>query len=232
MTITPQSGRLLASVPEKRLTREEETQLRAKMKQRGARGEAAMNRLVIYAMRQALLYVMRCDAKLPPDEAFSLCYHSLKRSAKCFNPKFGRFFSYAKANLRGSAKRYWKTCDVVRNASTHQMELPPTKNTSEPLDNDDDPSDSILFSTLFSMWDHAQPEFAEIDTNERWLKVAPLIKSRLTEMEQMILTLAYTSGFNFADCADLLGITRSAVQRTHSCALIKLRKALRENLSD
>jgi RNA polymerase sigma factor (sigma-70 family) len=71
-----------------------------------------------------------------------------------------------------------------------------------------------------------EPDMESIFTRDRWELVKPIVEQKCSEQEKMVLTLNYVSGLNFQEIGDLLGVTRSAIQRTHWRAVKKLRNEL------
>lgn len=185
--------------------------------------EDDINALALANMHEAFLYSKKVSrSKIPDDEIFSLCYRALVRNAKRFNPDMGTsFFAFAKAGLRGAVCRYWETLDTVKHASMHEEEPAAEDDeviTAEAFFGDEEPQDPEGESV--------EPDFQSIHNREVMKFVNKIIAEKLSEQEQMVLTLYYKSGFNLQEAGNLLGVTRSAVQFTHKKALRKIRDRL------
>jgi RNA polymerase sigma factor (sigma-70 family) len=240
--------KLLESLPKEVLTEQEEFAL-AKTIQK-TKSEDDVNRLVLITMHEAFLYAKRvCRARIADDELFSLCYTTLRRNALRFRPGGIRFFAFTKVAIRGSISRYWKTLDVVKNASVHETSdaecvgYKPIALGTERNDNENDLTAwmAILitganatgaFSTGETNFHSPcgpanepkeEADFDGIDRREKMAFVADIIERKLTDQEAMILDLVYTSGFNFQEIGNLLNITRSAAQLSHTKGLKKIR---------
>jgi DNA-directed RNA polymerase specialized sigma subunit len=76
--------------------------------------------------------------------------------------------------------------------------------------------------------DYSEPDFKSIEMRERLAMIKPIMESKLSESERMVLDLAYSGGYNFDEIGTMLTpkVTRSAVQQTHARALKKLRAEL------
>jgi RNA polymerase sigma factor (sigma-70 family) len=174
----------------------------------GKQREAAVEALVLGHLRDAFFYARKCAySRIDDDELVSLCYSALTRAAERVKPNLARFFAYAKPYIRGAICRTWKSKDTVRGAWG-----------AESLDVDLENEDSKNEPSQ-------EAEFALIDLREKWELVKPLM-SKLSKREQMVLQLFYEGGFNFRQIGDMLGVTRSATQGTHTRALRKIRNAL------
>lgn len=210
-------NKLLEGLPRGGLGEEAEqvfTKILAKYKG-GAARDKALSQLVLSHMRDAFFYARRCcNGKLADDEIFSLCYSALERAAHRHHYSRGRFFAYAKPYLRGAIYRKWKTMDAVRGAGR-----------TESLDAMDCAENDADIDPINSEDTIADPEFELVDLREKWELVKPLM-ARLSASERRVLELHYSGGMNFREVADLMGVTRSATQGTHSRALRKIRNAL------
>jgi RNA polymerase sigma factor (sigma-70 family) len=235
--------KLLESLPKEVLTEQEEFAL-AKTIQK-TKSEDDVNRLVLITMHEAFLYAKRvCRARIADDELFSLCYTTLRRNALRFRPGGIRFFAFTKVAIRGSISRYWKTLDVVKNASVHETTAPeiwsrPIALGAETSEADDwtailitgvnatgTPCSALnpeVANTLNTCEPKQESDFDGIDRREKMAFVADIIERKLTDQEAMILDLVYTSGFNFQEIGNLLNITRSAAQLSHTKGLKKIR---------
>lgn len=182
--------------------------------------------LVLGHMREAFLYARRCcREQLDPDDIYSLCYKALAHAVKNFKPEPGRprFFGYAKVYVRGEICREWKRKDVVKNSSSHAETLQ-----AEAGDDDTFDHESIHFKPAFKagFTDQQDPDWSGILTRDLLDKLEPLIKSKLTNQEQVVLAMHYSQDLNFSQIGELNGVSRSASQATHANALKKLRCAL------
>lgn len=236
---------LLESLPEP-LTIAQEDEL-ARQIRRKPNDADSVNTLALHNMREGFLYLKRCcRARIPDDELFSLCYLKLRQNAKRFQPGRVRFLAFAKPGLRGALSDYWKTIDTVRNSSLHEdantLDTPSVVSTLsqncrkglEDLGEENLADDWIsrLVTGVAQKSDYKNQEpseeadFNSIDVREKMTIVSEIIEAKLTEQEQMILSLVYTSGFNFPEIGKLLSVTRSAVQLSHAKALKKIRGEL------
>lgn len=190
--------------------------------------------LVLAHMREAFFYARQvCRARIEDGEIYSLCYKALVECAKNYQPDWQRFFAYSKANLRGNISRYWKTLDTVKNASLHETgEAPIFESWGEILEagesihDDGGPLDSAPPTALEPA--HVDADFDSINIREQLALIRPLMESKLSEQERMVLDLSYTGGFNFEIIGKMLtpAVSRSAVQQTHARAIRKLRNEL------
>jgi len=180
--------------------------------------------LVLHTMREAFIYARQCcRGGLSDDDIYSLCYAALTSAVKRYKPAKGRFFAYAKVFVRGQISRSWKRLDVVKHSSMHHedsimssqmMNLPEF---FEGEDVNSNPLDKVGC---------VEPEFDAIEIRERMRLVRPLMKTRLTKHEQMVIELRYESGFDLQKIGTLFGVSRQAVEHHHSNAIMKLRRAL------
>lgn len=233
--------KLLESLPQEPFTREQEFALASRIQK--TKNEDDINDLALHNMREAFLYSKRCSRnKIDDDELFSLCFITLKRNAKRFRPGGLRFLAFAKAGLRGALSRYWKTLDVVKNASMHenredlgQFEYLPMQRfrtgvfpaidvTSERNTTATDWNTESLVPFIPEPSEDA--DFRGIDFRERMAIIADIMKRKLTPQEQMVIELVYKSQFTFPQIGALTKTTRSAAQLTHSKALRKIRNEL------
>lgn len=188
----------------------------AALAKRIARGdEEAIGELVMANMREAMLYARAVSRNVDDGLLMSICYEALVRNAKRFNPRLQRFLAFAKAGLRGAFYRHY---------NKEQAVLAPLVSVDAYKEPDDD--DDAYKASSMVMSQTAQPEFDLIFTRDRWSVVEPILKTHCSEQEQMVLTLTYISGFNFQETGNLLGISRSAVHRTHVRAIKKIREEL------
>ncbi len=233
-------------LPEKRLTRDQETSLSLRI-QKGPRKQAAAEQLVVNNLREASLYAKHyCPKDLFSDgEIVSLCYDVLCKSAPRFCPSFGiRFLAFCKHRLRGAVKRHCTTIDVVKHASVKRSD-PDGPTFIEFTGGSDVVKLSESFMNLPNSGDYAYPDideaptciqggttdfdFAGVDMRELWVSLKSIIRDRLTERQRMVLRLVYEMDFNMQEIGDMLAVSRSAVQMTHSAALEILRRELGAN---
>ncbi len=187
--------------------------------------EELLNKLVLHNMREGFIYIKGvCRGKIADDEIYSLAYKTLYRNAKRYRPGLVRFIAFAKAGLRGAVSRYWTTLNTVKNCKGMVSIDAPREETQEysPLSG----TFKGPMMAAHRIEDSVEPDFAAMRFRERMGDVQFAIKRKLSEQEQMILTLVYTAGFNFQEVGNLLGVTRSAVQSTNAEALIKVRKEM------
>jgi len=173
--------------------------------------------VAIGAMREAVKYARKCcRGSLGDDELVSICYPALLQAAENYKTKFGlKFFSFAKQYVRGAISREWRRKDVVRNSSRYEDEDAPVEVVIRRPDD---------LKTV-------NPDFESLDVRERWDLIWPVMQRRLNDVERMVLVLRYKSGFSYEEIGKLRGVTRQAIQRTHACALKKLRCALEHKRS-
>lgn len=222
----------LDSFPSEKLTTPIEAALAARI-QKG--DENAVSELAVAAMHEAVTYTRHvCGAKIQDDELISICYDVLYRGARRFNPKYKvRFVAFCKAGLRGYVRRSWKSKDVVKGVN-HDKIVSSGGNS----DTSEGPMGHSHISGNGALWDDEdqitpeheieQPDFASIAAHEKWGILESVVKENCRPREREVLELVYRDGFNFAEVAKLLGVTRSAIQSTHSGAMKKLRVALAE----
>lgn len=84
-----------------------------------AGGEEARQKIVWHAMNEAVPYVITCSKSfgiLARSETISLCWDTLNKCVKNFNPTVGvRFFAYARVWLRGAMRNYCLNNSTVKN---------------------------------------------------------------------------------------------------------------------
>lgn len=224
---------LIEQLPTEKLTAEEEIRLAARIR-RGSR--KAANTLVMATMREALLYTRRTGSNLIDDqERISLCYEKMMKIVGRFNPRKYkiRFFAFAKPALRGQMKTYWKTKDVVRNATevisadylggwttkghTHKPPWEWSRNNPRlPFSPEDDKVESFREGITGEV---CQPDTDLICARDRWNEIEKLIKGRLTEKQRQVLILTYKSGLSFPEIGKLMDVTRSMVHSIHREAI-------------
>lgn len=190
-----------------------------------------INRLVLSVMRDAVLYAGRCArGRVPAGELFSLCYSALCKAAPRFRPGGIRFFAYAKQDIRGEIARYWKSLDVVKNASLHEDPDvdPPTMSYKLAVTSDEYVAPEEAGELEHDERNCAEPEFDMMNIRERLALIQPLMHTYLNERERTVLSLFYESDFNFEQICKMMvpRVSRSAIQNTHGRALRKIRNAL------
>lgn len=192
--------------------------------------------LVLGYMREAFLYARKCcRGKLPQDEIFSLCYKALAHAAKNFKRQneAQRFFGFAKIYVRGEIAREWKRKDVVRNSSSHET-LPPVVDPDDADSHDGDKyhSESNFLKArkpMDAIFPVTQPDWEGLCAKDLISELAPMIKGRLTNQEQLVMAMHYSQDLSFSEVSRLLGVSREAIRSTHTAALKKLRSALGAN---
>jgi len=222
----------LNSLPEEKLTRDQETDLSWRIRN-GPNKLAAVDTLVLRNLKEATIYAKHyCPRDLFSDgEIMSLCYDVLRKSAPRFKPSFGiRFLAFSKHRLRGAVKRHCCTLDVVKHASVKRNDsfggptfLPFTGGTDQrcPVNPEETVTCVQGGTTDF--------DFSGVDVRELWIPLKSVIREKLNPRQRMILRLVYDLGFNMQEIGDMLAVSRSAVQMTHSSALEILRRELGEN---
>ena len=221
-----ESSEILKGVPEQKLSVEAEDGLA-----RDATDDSK-NQLVLHNMREAFFYALHiCRGKLPGDEVFSAAYLALSHAAKNYKPgtKPGiRFFAYAKPYVRGAICKEWKSKDVVKNAKHESLDLPGETDyyLTEQAANDCAAENNSIEADEFDRLGCCDPEFAAIQINDQMALLKPMLRSLLSDHERMVIELAYFGHYNFEDIGKQLGVTRSAVQNTHTRAIQKLRAGI------
>lgn len=214
----------LSEFPAKKLTRLQEDKL-AKQIRKGS--TAALTKLVMHNMREAVKYAGYCTGGAPASDLISSCYESLVRSAKKFKPGWIKFFAYCKPAIRGDLKRSWGKKEVVRNAKTVSFEeisqeLSRKKKAGDPHLREIPPQVETVTGQI------SEPDFSGILTRERWEMVKQVIEEVCSERERMVLDLNYRGGLNFQEIASLDGMSRERIRQVHEEALRKVRCALLE----
>jgi len=206
------------------------------------RKREAIDALVLNNLKEASIYAKHYCPKdcFSDGEIVSLCYDVLTKSAPRFNPKFGiRFVAFCKHRLRGAVKRHCCTLDVVKHASVKRTdnfggpvfvpfvggcEIP---NREKSTIREDSPASEIFeTSTQGGTCDF---DFAGVDMRELWIPLQRVVQGKLNPRQRMVLRLVYDLGFNMQEIGDMLAVSRSAVQMTHSSALQILRRELGRN---
>src|SRR6266567_5261116 len=181
-------------LPDKRLTRDQETSLSCRI-QNGPRKQAAIEQLVMNNLREASLYAKHyCSKDLFSDgEIVSFCYDVLCKSAPRFRPSFGiRFLAFCKHRLRGAVKRHCTTLDVVKHASKKRTDpdgptfvpftggsdlVKPSDHFMNPSDPGDISPDTVVKTC--TQGGTVDFDFAGVDMRELWVSLNSLIRDRL-----------------------------------------------------
>jgi RNA polymerase sigma factor (sigma-70 family) len=213
---------VLEGFPTEKLTPEREQELATNKSDEG------VAELILHNMPEAFIYARACSQRMLPDrEVLSLCYTALSNAARNFKPGFQRFFPYAKAFVRGQINREWEKKDVVRNTGG-QVSLDALPGVEAAgLVGRTDFSDSCQFKApIHDVPEHESPETENIFTREMMDIIRPIIARKLSRQKQLILEMAYFQDLNFQEIANLLGVSRAAIQASHVSAIAKLRKGL------
>lgn len=225
---------LLRGLPKKQLTTEQENALASRIqqaKEKKRTDEESINELALYNMREAFSYACGCNRNgrlIAPGIIISICWAALSSAAGNFQPGRIRFMAYAKPYVRGEVIKSFNTDKVVRNADCRSLVPDEIFGTSE-----DDHDGVELHKTvdtkdlLFAKVDVIESNAEGIMTRDEWNVLVPILQSRLSEKERMVLELKYQSGFNFRQIGDLLRVSRSDTQATHTRAINKVRGALK-----
>lgn len=184
-----------------------------------------LDKLVLHSMREAVAYARHISkGHIEDGELISICYDVLNRGAKRWKTGWARFFAFCKPGIRGYVHRSWRSKNVVKGVGSENMVPPDTSNPSGHHVDLTGPWDDTEEITPEHEIDN--PRFEDIHTRERWEQMKPLVERICTEREKAVLNLTYFSGRNFQEIAEMLDLTRSAIQRTHRVALRKIRVAL------
>lgn len=180
-------------------------------KWRRTRDDALLAEVVMNNMRQAVLYARRiCREQFQDDELISLCYGTMLRQAKRYDPNSPLdFFTFAKIGVRGDVNRHFKQLDTVRQSKRVTM-----PNWSEGVHK---MTDSL----------EVNDTFGNAETRDEARFVLRSIRRCCTEREQVIFALTYFGCLGFHETARLLGVSRSAIQAAHARALEKVRSDCR-----
>ena len=231
----------LNTLPDRNLTKEQEAILSRRIR-KGPRKQEAIDKLVVNNLKEASIYAKHyCPKDLFSDgEIMSLCYDVLTKSAPRFRPSFGiRFVAFCKHRLRGAVKRHCCTLDVVKHASVKRTdnfggpvfvpfvggcEIPNRERST--IREDSTGADVYETSTQGGTVDF---DFSGVDIRELWIPLMRVVRGKLNPRQRMVLRLVYDLGFNMQEIGDMLVVSRSAVQMTHSSALRILRHELGGN---
>lgn len=213
--------RILSGLPPKqdidaKVEKEFHSQLK-KAKDDEARETLVQNFVLLY-MRDCVSYgEFVAKGSIEADELFSLVYLELHKAAFKFDPKFGRFATYAKQWVWGRIHKHWKIPEVSRNNSTSHLRYEETVENRFELTN---PNEPIV---------HA--DFDVINYHEQNKKLDELMKRKLNLQEQMVIDLVYRSSYSLAQIGEKLSVTRAAIQATHERAVRKLKRAYRAEVA-
>lgn len=226
---------LLKGLPKKQLTTEQEDDLAIKIqaaKKKGQADQECLNDLALYNMREALFYGLACarSRQIDAGTIFSLCWAALCAAAPNFEAGRIRFFAYAKPYVRGEIIKAFHAQKVVRHGETRSL----TPDTIGAVTDHEEAGDVSFTHSSVDIDDLllAKADVVEADTEgimvrDEWSALLPVIQTRLSEKERMVLELKYQSGFNFRQIGDLLRVSRSDTQATHTRAINKVRCALK-----
>ncbi len=199
-------------IPNTKLTGAEENYLASK----GTSG--AKSKLILHNINEAKAYAYKCaKGAVPQDELLSLCYDALSKAAKNFKPNRVRFFAYAKVYVRREISAWWVQQDVVKYASLHETPIGETDHRPA-LDEDAEDYSREAEPTSF--------EFDAVHFRELMGLILPIIKTKLTKMEQMAIDLYYNGSMGFDEIGEILGRTRQRAQSIHQEGLKKIRHEL------
>lgn len=195
----------LSELPEQLLTTDQENDLASQS------SDWAREKLVMHSLKEAFCYARKCSrGNLSEGEVLSVCYSALQDAAKNFKPGMIRFFAYAKPYVRGKVIAEFRSRDIVKKCRDYEQ-LPPT-------DIEDEDYAPVVDN-------FHEPDFDEFHAKEVCELLKPLMRSRLSDKERMILELKYAGGMTFCQIGELLGTTKSD---SHHCATIALEKLRRE----
>lgn len=204
---------ILNGIPEERLTLEQEADL-AKQEDKTP--------LVLANLREAFFYARGCHQSRGQDdgEILSACYDGLLSASKNFKPGGLRFFSFAKAHVRGALSKAIRSHDVVRKV----REVEPL------LDTDEDSEDTV--DAPYTPEHRKElpacelPDFNELYIREEFAQIAPLLRKVLNDRQRMILELHFQGGLNLREIASMIGYSRAYVHIAKQTALKKIRNRL------
>ena len=178
--------------------------------------------LILANLREAYYYSMGTyqSRGLSDGEVLSACYSGLASAAKTFRPGSLRFFSFAKAHVRGLLSRTVRSNDVVHKVRD-----------VEPLDeieHEEDEDPDSTYRKAVSSPDGTAPDFGGIHMREQWKMIEPLMREVLNDKERMVLELHFQGGLNCQEIAALMDYSRSYVHLQKQVALKKIRHCLME----
>ena len=224
---------ILAGLPGGKLTPEVEKEMMETLHDphvKETTREYAKETLILHNLREAVVYSRAVSkGRLEDGELLSLCYKALIRAIGSFKLGFEtRFFGYSKPFIRGEICNEWKRKDAVKNSEgmeelSNAEDSPEVDTGFEQAANHSgidgsNKSPGQIVPTV-------EPDFDGIDLKEKWELIKPILGS-LSGQEQTVIQLRYEAGYNFNDIGRMMGVTRSAIQQTHSRALKKVRNAL------
>jgi RNA polymerase sigma factor (sigma-70 family) len=198
-------------------------------------GLEAINKLVMANMREAIAYTMRTSrGALTDSELMSLCYKELCMSAPRFRPGATRFFSFSKMGLRMRIVQAITDRDVVKKATKIVSISPPDGDagfTSSDTPTQGEGSGEFK-GELIPGVEKSSGYADEMETlfkREEYSILSEMIKSVLSESDQMLLNLVYLNHFSFQDVANMLGVSRTSVHNNHKRILEVLKNVLRQD---
>lgn len=197
---------ILEGIPTEKLTVEQER-------------DSTPEDLVLFTLREAYCYSRGCwqSRGLSEGETLSACYEGLQSAATNFQPSRGRFFSYAKAYVRGALSRAIRGNDVVKKSTVEQL---PTE-----TDDDEETVECPMPKPAY-IPPHTLPDHDGFVAKDEWDRLVPTLRRILSERARMVLELRYKGGLSLLEIANLLGISRAAVSYTELVALKKIRNVL------
>ena len=224
---------LLRGLPKKQLSVQQEDELAGRIqaeKQQEGTDLTSINELAIYNMREAFAYTMACSRGhgFDPGTIFSMCWKALCYAATNFQPGRIRFLAFAKPYLRSELYKTHDELKVVRHAECQTLS-PDVILQNECADDHNEAACQTRDSDTYleAKADIVESGMEGIMSRDEWNAMVPILQSRLSEKERMVLELKYQSGFNFRQIGDLLRVSRSDTQATHTRAINKVRGALK-----
>lgn len=201
---------VLDSIPEEKLTLEQETLLWHV----GGKDE-----IISHNLREAFFYAKGSSQSrgLSEGELLGAAYDGLTAAMKNWDPERLRFFSYAKAYVRGALSRATRANCVVK-----------TVREAEPLPVEEPEEEEDSYVPPRTVVEHHEPDLEAVCLKEEWLQIRPVMISVLDEKERIILELSYIGGLNLREISDLLGVSRSDIHHGRMEALKKIRNRLME----
>ena len=164
------------------------------------------------ALAEAVPYARTCcSGQIENDELTSICYETMQKCAKRYDPKKGKFFAFCKPRIRGALLRYWNTTGaVVRNADCVPILADCEDHEVGP------PTEECV----------AEPDFERIDFHERWGQVSQFMAEHCTDRERALVQLVFSMNFTFEQAGERFDISRAAAQAIVSKVIERIKKAL------
>jgi len=216
---------LLRGIPETRLSLEQESALSDKIQASKKSDEDSINALALHNLREAFYYALACSKTLPPDDVYSLCYAALRYAATNFKYRGARFFPYSKAYIRGEIYKTFNDRNVVKDAICEPLRLGDEEMVREIEESENGHPLSLRRPRNF-IEPTVESDLHGIVIRDEWGRIKPIFRDKLSEKERMVLELKFEGGFNFREIGDLLRVSRSDTQATHTRALRKVRCVL------